>query len=298
MSAENTEEKGWKGFKENLKNTYRLVVMNDESFEEVGSYKLSLLNLYTAISAAIVFVALLVFALIFFTPIKRFVPGYGNADAGELREINEALAEFEKTAEANRTYTNSFRRMITGDVETEEDVQESSNFNDIDTLQSVTRIKEDELLRKEVEDAVKLEQRKMIQSANVAPKNISLEQLYFIPPITGVMSEPFMPEKKHYGIDILAPKNTPVKAVMDGYVISSDWTLETGNTISIQHSNSLISFYKHNSALLKETGDYVKAGEAVAIIGNTGTLSDGPHLHFELWHQGKPINPKDFITFQ
>ena len=297
MSAEITEEKGWKAFKEKLKNNYRLVVMNDESFEEVGSYKLSLLNLYVAISIGIVSVAFLVFALIFFTPIKRFVPGYGDASSGELREINMALAEFEEKIKAQENYSNSFRRMITGDVETEADV-EASQIEEIDTLQSVTRIKEDEMLRQEVEEDVQSEQRRKIASVSASSKEVPLEQMYFMPPLTGVVSQQYMPETKHYGTDVLAPKNTPVKAVMDGHVISSNWTLETGNTLAIQHSNSLITFYKHNSALLKETGNKVKAGEAIAIIGNTGTLSDGPHLHFELWHKGKPINPEDFITFE
>ena len=297
MSAENTEEKGWQAFKEKLKNTYRLVVMNDESFEEVGSYKLSLLNLYVAISAATVLVAFLVFALIFFTPIKRLVPGYGDANSGELREVNRALVEFEEKLKAQKTYIDSHRRRITGDIETAEDVSKGE-INESNTLESVSRIEEDEILRKEVEDEVKEQQREMAKSVSTASKEVPLEQLYFIPPITGVVSESFMPDKKHYGIDVLAPKNTPVKAMMDGYVISSDWTLETGNTIAIQHSNSLISFYKHNSALLKEIGNFVKAGEAVAIIGNTGTLSDGPHLHFELWHNGKPVDPADFINFE
>jgi len=297
MSTKNNEEKGWANLKEKLQNTYRLVVMNDESFEEVGSYKLSLLNLYIAISAATVLVAFLVFALIFFTPIKRFVPGYGDASSGELREIYEKNKVLEEKLNAQKTYTDSFRRMITGDDETEEDVK-NEEIIEIDSLQSVAIIKEDEILRQEVEEEVQSQQRQKLGSINVSSNEMPLEQLYFIPPITGVVSEQFMPDKKHYGTDILAPKNTPVKATLDGFVISSDWTLETGNTISIQHSNNLISFYKHNSALLKEIGNSVKAGEAVAIIGNTGTLSNGPHLHFELWHKGKPINPEDFITFE
>lgn len=297
MSAENSEEKGWASFKEKLRNTYRLVVMNDESFEEVGSYKLSLLNLYVAISAAIVMVVILVSALIFFTPIKRLVPGYGDASSGDLLEINKTIANLEKQLKEQKNYTDSFRRMITGDDETESDVKEEKII-EIDTLQSVAIIEEDEILRQEVEEDVQSQQRQKMGSINVSSNDMPLEQLYFMPPITGVVSEQFMPDKKHYGTDILAPKNTPVKATLDGFVISSDWTLETGNTISIQHSNNLISFYKHNSALLKETGDYVKAGEAVAIIGNTGTLSNGPHLHFELWHKGKPINPENFITFE
>ncbi len=297
MSTKNSKEKGWANFKEKLRNTYRLVVMNDESFEEVGSYKLSLLNLYVAISAAIVILVILVSTLIFFTPIKRLVPGYGDASSGDLLEINRTIANLEKQLKEQKNYTDSFRRMITGDDETENDVQEEKVI-EIDSLQAVPIIKEDEILRQEVEEEVQSQQRLKMGSVNVSSNDIPLEQVYFIPPITGVVSEQFMPDKKHYGTDILAPKNTPVKATLDGFVISSDWTLETGNTISIQHSNNLISFYKHNSALLKEIGNYVKAGEAVAIIGNTGTLSNGPHLHFELWHKGKPINPEDFITFE
>ena len=297
MGTENNDKKGWDNFKEKLQNTYRLVVMNDESFEEIGSYKLSLLNLYIAISAATVLVAFLVFSIIFFNPIKRLVPGYGDASSGELREIYQKNIALEEKLKAQKTYTDSFRRMITGDDETEEDVK-SEEIVEVDSLQTVTIIEEDEILRQEVEEEVQSQQKQKLGSISASSNEMPLEQLYFIPPITGVVSEQFMPDKKHYGTDILAPKNTPVKATLDGFVISSDWTLETGNTISIQHSNNLISFYKHNSALLKEIGNSVKAGEAVAIIGNTGTLSDGPHLHFELWHKGKPINPEDFITFE
>jgi murein DD-endopeptidase MepM/ murein hydrolase activator NlpD len=116
--------------------------------------------------------------------------------------------------------------------------------------------------------------------------------------VTGSISLEFDLEKKHFGVDINAPANTPIKAVLSGYIIFSGWTLETGNTIGIQHDQNLISFYKHNSSLLQEDGAFVQAGEAVAIIGNTGTLSTGPHLHFELWLAGKPVNPTNYINFQ
>ncbi|MFK7776391.1 MAG: hypothetical protein AB8F94_29990, partial [Saprospiraceae bacterium] len=211
MSTENKEEKGWANFKEKLRNTYRLVVMNDESFEEVGSYKLSLLNLYVAISAAIVLVVILVSTLIFFTPIKRFVPGYGDASSGDLLEINKTIANLEKQLKEQKNYTDSFRRMITGDDETENDVKEEKIL-EIDSLQSVAIIKEDEILRQEVEEEVQSQQRQKLGSINVSSNEMPLEQLYFIPPLTGVVSEQFMPDKKHYGTDILAPKNTPVKA--------------------------------------------------------------------------------------
>jgi len=135
-----------------------------------------------------------------------------------------------------------------------------------------------------------------IQEAPIGSSNL-LDELFFINPVNGTISEGFMIDKKHFGVDVLAPKNTPIKSIMDGVILSSDWSLETGNTISIQHPSNIISVYKHNSVLLKETGSLVKAGEAIAIIGNTGTLSDGPHLHFELWYNGKPENPEEYFSF-
>ena len=295
--SEKAELSSWQQFKENLKKSYRLVVMNNESFEEVGSYQLSLLNLYAAISAILVAVILMVTLLIVFTPIKRLIPGYGDAGAfTELLELNKSIDDLEAQFVSNETYINSKKRRVTDHIETQADMEQSidaSNDNTQGTI--IDRVQEDDELREEIE---LLEQKEKNRVPDAAANEVPLEQLFFIPPITGRMSEGYRADKKHYGVDILAPKNTPVKAVLDGYVITSDWTLETGNTIGIQHSNSIVTFYKHNSALLKKVGSFVKAGEAVAIIGNTGTLSDGPHLHFELWHKGKPINPIDFINFE
>ncbi|MCB0637311.1 MAG: M23 family metallopeptidase, partial [Lewinella sp.] len=127
--------------------------------------------------------------------------------------------------------------------------------------------------------------------------DIPLEQLFFVAPVRGEISAGFKPDEGHLGVDILGPKGTAIKACLDGYVILSDYTYETGHTIGIQHANNVISFYKHNSELLKEVGDFVQAGEAVAIIGNTGTLSSGPHLHFELWHKGMAVDPTEYVKF-
>ncbi len=151
-------------------------------------------------------------------------------------------------------------------------------------------IEEPEIEEPQIQD---LEEAKL----NLSPKNVSMEQIFFSPPVSGPISSGFMPNLGHIGVDILAPKNTAVKAALDGYIFFSDWTLETGNTIGIQHENNIISFYKHNSVLLKKVGSFVKAGEAVAIIGNTGTLSNGPHLHFELWNNGEPVDPTEYISF-
>jgi murein DD-endopeptidase MepM/ murein hydrolase activator NlpD len=161
----------------------------------------------------------------------------------------------------------------------------------------VSQAEVDERLRQEVEDEAQPASNPKARAVSYRSAEKPIEQLFFAPPLKGEVSAHFDRKKNHYGIDILAPKNTPIKATMDGYVIVSDWTLETGNTIGIQHENGILSFYKHNSTLLKKTGSYVRAGEAIAIIGNTGALTSGPHLHFELWHKGKPLDPADYVNF-
>ncbi len=290
---EKEQKKNWK---ERLRDTYRLVVMNDETFEEISSYRLTLLNVYVLLSTLVVLTASLVILLIIFTPIKKYIPGYGSADAGsELVKLNRQIDQLEKQLEADSLYIDNIRRIMVGDVQTPS-VEEGSQNEFHDTLLNVERIQEDEQLRKEVQ----LEEiRQMTQHANTGElvQVQPLEQLNFTSPLNGEISAGFMPTKNHFGVDVLAPKNTAVKAVMDGVVIQSDWTMETGNSIGIQHANNLITFYKHNSSLLKSVGSHVKAGEAIAIIGNTGTLSDGPHLHFELWYRGNPANPVDYILF-
>ena len=245
-------------------------------------------------------VALLVVLLIAFSPVRKYIPGYGDVMRDEeILEVYNQLREMEDEFEAHRNYSDNFRRILVGDVQTEDDIPEVDTSVH-DSLLNYTEVEPsdvDEQLRKEVELQELGEVVKKAGLTNRPPFEKPLEQLFFSPPVKGEISAGFMANKKHFGVDILAPKNTAIKATMDGYVFLSDWTLETGNTIGIQHANSIITFYKHNSALLKKVGSYVKAGEAVAIIGNTGTLSSGPHLHFELWYKGKPVDPTEYIDF-
>lgn len=288
---------------EKLRHTYRLVIMKNETFEEVGSYKLTLLNVYIAVSTVAVVMALLVFALIAFTPIRKYIPGYGDVNKNEeLSELYQKLDSIEYYMNSTEVYADNVRRMLTKDVQTAEEVEAA---NDLlteeapreDSAAAAKFAEVDEQLRQEIElnEIGSIAQRG--RTTNLTISGIPLEQMFFTPPISGEISAGFMPDKGHQGVDILAPKNTAIKAVMDGYVFLSDWTLETGNTIGIQHSNNVITFYKHNSVLLKRVGDYVRSGEAVSIIGNTGTLSDGPHLHFELWYRGSPVDPTEYINF-
>jgi murein DD-endopeptidase MepM/ murein hydrolase activator NlpD len=285
---------------ERMQDPYRLVVRNEESFEEVASYKLTLLNVYIALSAIVVVVATAVILAISYTPLKRMIPGYNAASSAELVKIYKDLDSLEQMTQAQQRYNEGIRRMLVGEVEyapeTPPEAEQNSNAAD----KPVEKNEADERLRQEVE----MEQIRSVTGGqgggpvNVSPRDIPLEQMYFTPPLSGSISLKFDADTDHIGVDVIAPKNTPIKAAMDGWVITSDWTLETGNTIAIQHTNNIVTFYKHNSELLKKVGDYVKAGEAIAIIGNTGELTDGPHLHFELWHQGKPVNPEDFVNFK
>jgi murein DD-endopeptidase MepM/ murein hydrolase activator NlpD len=293
MVDENKKESLW----QRLQHTYRLVIMNNDTFEEVGSYRLSLLTVYVMISTAMVAIAILVISAIVFTPLKRYIPGY--ADVGSnprIIELNQELDSLTAMVESQRIYTESFRKMLVGEVETLAEVPEQT-YQPGDSALAVERIEEDERLRREVELEEIREIAQMTKSTNFNSREIPLEQLYFTAPLTGEISAQFDVETKHMGVDIMAPKNTAVKSALDGWVVFSDWTAETGNTIGIQHANNIITFYKHNSVLLKDFGSFVKAGEAVAIIGNTGTLTDGPHLHFEIWHKGMPVDPAEYVNF-
>jgi murein DD-endopeptidase MepM/ murein hydrolase activator NlpD len=292
----------WNALKErlqNLRHIYRLVIMNDETFEEVGSYRLTMLNFYILLSSIVVVVAIIVVALIAVTPLKKYIPGYGTGIVQqEVRVLTRSIDSLEAQVEAYDLYYENVQKMLVNDVETEDDIRMSGEVDGaLDSIEPVAPSQVDEQLRKEVE----LDQIGVIvqsgQERSFQNRRTSLAQIYFVPPLNGEISAHFAPDKEHLGVDVLAPKNTAVKAALDGYVFISDWTLETGNTIGIQHDNNIITFYKHNSSLLKEAGSFVKAGEAIAIIGNTGTQSDGPHLHFEMWYNGKPMNPIDYISF-
>lgn len=299
------QSSGWfsKAWVQKMQVPYRLVVMNNETFKEVGSYKLTLLNLYIALCTLLFIGAALVFVLIFFTPVKRLVPGYQDIKGhSEFIRVERRLRNLEQEVNAYKEYTAKFTNLLNAPDDQDQgtasaQVVQPPVFVDEDIPESV----EPTYVPTQRTEDMAQGSLKSASSPPAIPVAVDESQLlystYFVPPASGEISAGFAPEKKHYGTDVLAPKNTPIKAAMDGYVISSDWTVETGNSIGIQHANNIITFYKHNSQLLKKAGDYVKAGEAIAIIGNTGTLSSGPHLHFELWFQGKPLDPTAYVRF-
>ena len=274
--ASGSKEK--KKFKEKLKDTYRLLVIDVEDLKQVGSYQFTMGRLYTYIITTVLLFTILLVSLIVFTPLKRLMPGYGDIEENhKFIELRNKLSELETDLEDQIVYTQGLQNMLSGqtieDLELPAQKSESTPTKPSSVLISDKDVKETALTG-------------------------SLNNLYFVPPVIGTKSAPFDRLKDHYGIDILAAKGSPIKSITSGVVISSDFTVETGNTIAIQHPNNLISIYKHNSALLKKIGEKVSPGEAIAIIGNTGELTDGPHLHFELWYNGNAINPENFINFQ
>lgn len=281
--------------KERLKNKYRLVIMNDDTLQEVTSHRLNLLAFYTLLSSVLILLFILFWLLTAYTPIKRFMPGYNDVYSHpEFIELYQRVTEVEKGFEAQQLYTESLRKLLIGEVDSS-DLEITENKK-IDQSQDSALVVESTLQMSTDEEPSEFLQLK--SQSNEVSKKSSLQKMHLVLPVNGHVSDHYNPIKKHYGIDLVAPKNTPVKAILDGYVFSADWTLETGNTIGIVHDNNIISFYKHNAVNLKKAGTYVRAGEAIAIIGNTGILTDGPHLHFELWVDGTPVNPADYLSFK
>lgn len=282
-------------FRDKLRNRYRLVVLDDSSFEERASFRLTRFNVYLLVSAVLVVMVIFIFSLIAFTPLREYIPGYG-----DLNLQREFIVLQMKTDSLNRLvgqqekWIMNLRNILQGSVDTARQPAVKKEAVKYDTI-NLDRVPEEDLkFREEMEREQKYE---LTFSGRQKKGGITLWQLNFFPPLKGYVTNGFNAADDHYGIDIVAPLDEPIKNILDGSVILSTWTLETGYVIGIQHDHNLVSFYKHNSVLLKKTGNFVKAGDAIAIQGSSGELTSGPHLHFELWHDGAPVNPEDYIIF-
>ncbi len=280
----------WQLVRARLAEPYRVTVQKEETFEATGTYQVNYANLLFLGLTALGVVALLTFALVALTPLRRLVPGYGVADErAEVIALNNALREIQKRVNAQEAYTANVRDVLVGDIEPPE-VEDVEMGSFPDSALNVDRIPEDERLRADVSASARR------TDAEVAG-DLDLENIDFSAPLEGSISSTFDPADRHFGIDVTAPAETEVRAVLDGYVVSADFTRATGNVIALQHAGNLITLYKHNASLLKRIGDHVSAGDPIAIVGNTGTRTDGPHLHFEIWHRGRPVDPVAFVPF-
>jgi murein DD-endopeptidase MepM/ murein hydrolase activator NlpD len=269
------------------RNKFRFVILNDDTFEEVLTVKLSPLNIFTGSVFAILFTIAITTLVIAYTPLKEMIPGYTSSKL-RRESINLALKadSLETSVRLNKQYINGIQRILNGEVIDSVliDLQEGEDSLDAVILSSPSA--QDSAFRQWVE-----EENEFTLDQN-APE-LDIPQL--MAPVDGLVTSSFESSKGHYAVDIAAPKNSPVKSCYEGTVVYADWSSETGHVIIVQHERNLLSAYKHNSALLKTVGDYVRSGEAIAIIGNSGENSTGPHLHFELWYDGYAINPEEYI---
>ena len=275
-----------------LKHKYRLVILNDDTFEEKVSLRLSQLNVFVVLGISSLLLILLVILLIAFTPLKEFIPGYANVNVRRQGVENFLKSDSIEVALAeNNLYISNIKHIIQGELvelDNESVIDSSANYEGIKN----EPIEEDSVLRNMIETEEKYN---LFNKAGSTPGNIS--SFIFLQPLKGTVTNRFNFKEQHFGIDIVAPKNEAIKATLDGTVIFAEWTVETGYVIQLQHADNIVSIYKHNSVLHKKVGDHVKAGEVVAIVGNSGELSTGPHLHFELWYNGIAINPEDYMMF-
>ncbi|MBW2961540.1 M23 family metallopeptidase [Mesonia aestuariivivens] len=274
-----------------LLHKYRLVVLNEDTFEEKFAFKLTRLNVFVSVGISVLVLIIFTTLLIAFTPLREYIPGYSSTklktQATQLLLKTDSL---QRVLHQKNEYFNSIRKVLNGDVTVEEIQGDSLKPN----LQPVAEVilspsKEDSLLRQEVEQEDKY---------NVIDAAVDKTDFKLFPPVKGQITESYNPEENHFAVDIVTPKNTPVKAAAEGTVIFAEWTAETGYVLIIEHRYGLISVYKHNSSLAKSQGELVRKGEVVAMVGSTGELTTGPHLHFELWSNGRPVNPTDFLEFE
>ncbi|KAF0202153.1 MAG: metalloendopeptidase-like membrane [Bacteroidetes bacterium] len=282
-----------------LRAKYRLIILNEDSFEEKVSFRLSRLNVFIVTGALAIILIFLTIYLIAFTPLREYIPGY--SDTGIQRDLYELQlrADSIETALMQKDlFIVNMRKLISGEAV-------DSVYNPLPASDSATRAnyarislsksKEDSILRADYERENLYNIRTNDNSKD--SRKASLSTISFFTPVKGVITSRFDASKNHYGIDIVSGQNEAVKAAFDGVVFFSEWTSETGNVIAVQHPGNIVTVYKHCAVLLRKQGAFVRAGESIAIVGDSGSLTTGPHLHFELWINSAPVDPELYMTF-
>ena len=284
------EKKGGREYWSKLLHRYRFVIMNDDSFEERFSVRLSRLNVLAFLGLFIFLCFFSALFLIAYTPLNEYVPGKSTVEVqNELIQLSKKSDSIENVLLNRSIYLDAINGVFSGEelpipVE-KEDMPYYKHEEEI----LFEKSKEDSLLRVSIEA-------ESIGSVQIK-QHSNNESLLFFTPVSGLISNGYSLHSKHFGVDVVAKEKSRISAVLSGVVVISHWTPETGYVIAIQHKNDYMSLYKHNSLLLKDVGDFVSVGEHIAIIGNSGELSSGPHLHFELWHKGASVNPENYISF-
>lgn len=281
-----------------LRDKYRLVILNEDTFEEKLSFRLSRMNVFVVLGMLAIILIFLTTYLIAFTPLKEYIPGYNDTNVQEeLYEMQLKTDSLEKAFKDKDLYINNMRKVLKDETDYGIAGTPSPDTSGYAKYANITlkKSKEDSLLRADYEKNTRYNLATGADAGQKASRAVGIPG--FFPPVKGIITSKFNASAKHFGVDVVARKNEAIKAVYDGTVIFSEWSSETGHVIAIQHTNNVVSVYKHNSVLLRKQGAYVRAGESIAIIGESGEYTTGPHLHFELWINGSPVNPEDFIIF-
>ncbi len=279
-----------KNYYKKLSDRYRLIIYNDTTFQSVWSMKLTRLKVFTVTSLMSAVIVVLVILLISTTGLREYIPGYPTAEYRQMVLYTALKVDsLENEIKKRDQFFEGIKAIVSGEV--------PENYIDVDSVVEPNTVEFSQFNHDSVfQDRLLAEQTSLSIQSNTN-KRASISQIHFFVPLKGVVTNHFDSTNEHFGIDLVSDPNSRIFATLDGTVIFSGWTLETGYVIYIQHTADIVSVYKHNAELLKTTGEKVKAGDAIAIIGNSGELTTGPHLHFELWHNGIALNPEQYIDF-
>ena len=281
-----------KGFFKKLFNDYKVVVSSEDTFEEKFAFKASKINVFVLMLVYSVILISFTISVVFFTQLRELVPGYSSSDLlNRAIYLTQKTDSLERQIELNNKFYKSIEDVLSGKTDEfieRDNIPIDSSLNE-KNLFSISPNSEDSILRNYVDSQDKF---------NLTKNELVIVNKMFFSPIKGDITQSFNFEENHFAIDIAADIGTPVKSILDGKILFSEWSVDTGHVIIVDHGDNIVSVYKHNSKSLKEQNDFVQAGEVIAYSGNQGSLSSGPHLHFELWKNGTPIDPEPLLNFQ
>ena len=280
-----------KGFLKSLINDYKIVISSEDTFEEKLSFKANKINAFIIMLVYSIILIAFTISIVFFTQLRELVPGYSSSDLlNRAIYLTEKTDSLEQQIALNNKFYQSIEDVLSGKTEDfvpKEVLEADTNYNNFD-IKTINPNIQDSILRSYVDNEDKF---------NLTKNELVIENKMFFTPIMGEITQGFNSKDNHYALDISADIGTPVKSILEGKIIFSEWSVDTGYVIIIDHGQDIISVYKHNSKALKKQNDFVQAGEVIAYSGNQGNLSTGPHLHFELWKNGTPINPQPLLNF-
>jgi murein DD-endopeptidase MepM/ murein hydrolase activator NlpD len=278
-----------------LTNRYLLIIRNEENFAEKKTLSFNYARVILILAGAFIIVLLLSIYLVTTVLEEWLDPRHAQMVANrQVIELSMRIDSLEKEVNAKDQFITNIKAILSGDAEA---------YTDINNETEADRQFEEEFILSEEPDPVDSQFRAKYEQADLglvslsSDNNEELRDIFLFNPVNGIIVDQFNPKNDHYGTDIVAKENEPIKCVADGVVIFSSWTLDGGYVIGVQHRGNLISVYKHNSEILKNVGSFVTSGEIIAIIGNSGEMTTGPHLHLELWHKGNAVDPEEYIAF-